>query len=83
MIDVSGDGTQNAGDDTRAVQTEAERQGVTINGIASESVGLAITGFYQRGIITTDGFVITARSHREYPRAIREKLIRELARVIG
>jgi Ca-activated chloride channel family protein len=83
VIDVSGDGTPNAGDDTRAVQAEAERQGVTVNGIAIESMGLAITGFYRSGIITTDGFVITARGHREYPRAIREKLIRELARVVG
>lgn len=83
VIDVSGDGTPNAGDDTRAVQAEAERQGVTINGIAIESMGLAITGFYRSGIITTDGFVITARGHRDYPAAIRVKLIRELARVVG
>jgi Ca-activated chloride channel homolog len=83
VIDVSGDGTPNAGGDTRLAQREAERQGVTINGIAIESMGLAITGFYRRGIATTDGFVMTARGHREYPQAIREKLIRELARIVG
>ena len=83
VIDVSGDGTPNAGADTRPAIREAERQGVTINGIAIESMGLAITNFYRRGIITTDGFVITARMHRDYPRAIREKILRETSRIFG
>ncbi len=83
VIDVSGDGTPNSGSDTRPATNAAERQGVTINGIAIESMGMAITGFYQRGLITTDGFVITARGHRDYPQAIKAKLIRELSRVMG
>ena len=83
VIDVSGDGTPNAGADTRPARTEAQRQGITINGLAIESMGIAITGFYERAIITTDGFVITAPGHRDYARAIRVKLIRELSRIIG
>ena len=83
VIDVSGDGTPNSGQDTAAARNSAERQGVTINGIAIESMGVAITGFYLRSIITRNGFVITARMHRDYPRAIRQKLIRELSRVLG
>jgi Ca-activated chloride channel family protein len=83
VIDVSGDGTPNAGSDTRIARNLAERQGITINGIAIESMGLAITGFFRRAIITRDGFVITARTHREYPDAIRRKIIRELSRVLG
>ena len=43
VIDVSGDGTPNAGRDVRPVVAAAERQGVTINGIAIEGLGLAIT----------------------------------------
>jgi Ca-activated chloride channel family protein len=27
--------------------------------------------------------VITARTHREYPRAIREKILREVSRIFG
>lgn len=83
IIDVSGDGTPNAGSDTRSASREAERAGVTINGLAIESMGLAITGFYQRALVTRDGFVITARGHRDYPRAIRIKILREVSRVLG
>ncbi len=83
VIDVSGDGTPNSGAETTAARSAAERSGVTINGIAIESMGLAITNFYRRSVITRDGFVMTARMHRDYPRAIRLKIIRELARVLG
>ena len=83
VIDVSGDGTPNAGRDVRPVVAAAERQGVTINGIAIEGLGLAITTFYSRAIITRDGFVMTARGHREYPEAIRAKIIREVSRIFG
>lgn len=83
VIDISGDGTANAGSDVVAARQAAQRAGVTINGIAIESLGLAITGFYLRHLVTTDGFVITARTHREYPAAIRAKILREVARVLG
>lgn len=83
VIDVSGDGTPNSGSDSRLARNMAERRGITINGIAIESMGLAITNFFNLGIITRDGFVITARTHREYPDAIRRKIIRELSRVLG
>lgn len=83
VIDVSGDGTPNSGQDVRQARAAAERAGVTINGIAIESMGLAITGFYRSRVITRNGFVITARTHREYPEAIRAKIIRELAKVLG
>jgi len=83
VIDISGDGTPNAGSDTRTASRLAERQGVTINGIAIESMGVAITTFFTRNVITRDGFVITARTHREYPQSIREKILREVSRVLG
>jgi len=83
VIDVSGDGTPNAGREVRPARAAAERAGVTINGVAIESMGLAITGFYEKSIVTRNGFVITARTHREYPEAIRMKILRELAQVLG
>lgn len=83
VIDVSGDGTPNSGGNVDVARQNAERQGVTINGITIESMGLAITGYYARSIITRDGFVITARTHLEYPEAIRMKILRELAQVLG
>lgn len=83
VIDVSGDGTPNSGSEMRNARNQAERRGVTINGIAIESMGLAITNFYKRAVITRNGFVITARTHREYPDAIRRKILRELSMVMG
>jgi Ca-activated chloride channel family protein len=83
VIDVSGDGTPNAGRSTSAARQTAQRAGVTINGIAIEALGMAITTFFQRQLITRDGFVITARTHRDYPNAIRRKLIRELTQPLG
>jgi len=83
VIDVSGDGTPNAGRYVRSARQAAQRAGVTINGIAIESMGLTITNFYRSAVITRDGFVITARTHREYPDAIRRKIIRELAQALG
>jgi Ca-activated chloride channel family protein len=83
VIDISGDGTPNSGSDTRIARAQAERRGITINGIAIESMGLAITGFFKRAVITRNGFVITARTHREYPDAIRRKIIRELSQALG
>lgn len=83
VIDISGDGTPNSGSDVRAARNAAERAGVTINAIAIESMGLAITNFYRRSIITRNGFVMTARTHREYPETIRAKILREISRIFG
>lgn len=83
VIDVSGDGTPNAGREVRDARRAAELAGITINGIAIESMGMSITNFYQRAVITRDGFVMTARTHREYAATLRRKIIRELSRVLG
>ena len=83
VIDVSGDGTPNGGSDVRNARNAAERAGVTINGIAIESMGLAITNFYRSAVITRNGFVMTARTHREYPETIRTKILREISRIFG
>lgn len=83
VIDISGDGTPNGGSDVRAARNTAERAGVTINGIAIESMGLAITNFFRGAVITRNGFVMTARTHREYPQTIRAKILREISRIFG
>ena len=83
VIDVSGDGAPNAGGDVPRVRQKAERAGVTVNGLAIEGMGLAITNYYRNKLVTRDGFVITARGHLDYARAIRVKILRELSMVIG
>ncbi|SDE91648.1 DUF1194 domain-containing protein [Limimaricola pyoseonensis] len=83
VIDISGDGTPNDGGDVETARRRAELEGVTVNGIAIESMGVAISQFYARRLVSRDGFVMTARAHRDYPRAIKAKLRRELVRVVG
>lgn len=83
VIDISGDGAANAGGPTGIARQMAERAGFEINGVAIESLGLSITEFYRRSVITRDGFVVTARGHLDYARAIREKVFRELVRPSG
>jgi Ca-activated chloride channel family protein len=83
VIDVSGDGAENAGSSTVLASRAAHRAGIEINGLAIESIGLAITQFYRRAVVTPGGFVVTARTHTDYARAIREKIRREISRVSG
>lgn len=83
VIDMSGDGTPNAGSEVQHQRRRAERSGVTVNALAIESLGIAITNFYSRRVITQDGFVMTARGHRDYARAIRAKILREISMVLG
>ncbi|MGR3483907.1 MAG: DUF1194 domain-containing protein [Paracoccaceae bacterium] len=82
VVDVSGDGTPNGGRSVREQRTRAERLGVTVNAIAIEGIGVAITNFYRRAVITGDGFVMTARRHGDYPPTLRAKILREVARVL-
>lgn len=81
VIDVSGDGSSNAGLNAGIESRKAGAAGIEINGIAIDIVGAAITAFYTRFVITSDGFVITSRGFSDYPRSIREKLLRELIKL--
>ncbi len=83
VIDLSGDGAQNAGSSTQLASRAAHRAGIAVNGLAIESIGLAITQFYRRAVVTPGGFVMTARTHADYARAIREKIRREISRISG
>lgn len=85
VIDVSGDGQENAGFSDAEASAEAVAAGVLINAIAIEDQGSAspITSYYQRWVITPDGFVVTARGLRDYAETLRLKLLRELVKPIG
>lgn len=85
VIDISGDGPENAGNSVGRARMNAVAQGVEINAIAIEDMGPSapITNFYSRWVITPKGFVMTARGLDDYPRAIRAKLLRELIKPLG
>ncbi|TNC50510.1 DUF1194 domain-containing protein [Rubellimicrobium rubrum] len=83
VIDLSGDGQRNMGLNVSRARDAAVAEGVTINAIAIETTGTAISDFYRSEMVTPDGFVMSARGHRDYPRAIRRKIQRELSPPVG
>ncbi len=85
VIDVSGDGQENAGFTDAHARREAIDQGIDINAIAIEEPGPAspITTYFRNWIITPGGFVVTARGLQDYPETLRLKLLRELSQPIG
>lgn len=85
VIDISGDGQENAGFTDARAHAEAVAQGVTVNAIAIEEAGQAspITQYYRRRIVTPGGFVVTTRGLSGYAETLRLKLRRELLDVTG
>jgi Ca-activated chloride channel homolog len=85
VIDVSGDGQENAGFTDSQARAEAMDKGIMINAIAIEEPGQAIpiTTYYRNWIITPGGFVVTARGLQDYAETLRLKLLRELTKPVG
>ena len=85
VIDISGDGQENAGFTDAKARAEARDAGLTINAIAIEEPGPAfpITTYFRNWIITPGGFVVTARGLQDYAETLRLKLLRELTKPIG
>lgn len=85
VIDISGDGPENAGTNVARARTDAVAQGVEINAIAIEDMGQSAptSSFYKNWVVTPKGFVMTARGLEDYPRTLRAKLLRELIKPTG
>ena len=85
VVDISGDGQENAGFTDSAARHEAVLSGVMINAIAIEDPGPAfpITSYYRNWIISPGGFVVTTRGLSDYPETLRRKLLRELTKPVG
>ena len=79
VIDVSGDGPENSGVDLYAAREAALASGITINGLAIEAEDRKLHGYYLEHVITgADSFVEPAQGFKDFARAMREKLLREL-----
>jgi len=80
IIDLSGDGRQNAGPPLDLVRQRAAGLGVTINGLAIANEVSTLDYYFERRLITGSGaFVEKARDYGDYARAIKRKLLRELS----
>ena len=91
-IDVSGDGTNNAGRDVRLARDEAVAEGVTINGLVILSQNQVpwnpehtnppggLEHYYRENVIGGPGsFVVAAEGFESFGKAIIKKMIAEIA----
>ena len=79
IIDVSGDGEDNAGADLEAARQAAKSRGIVVNGLPIMADSPGLDRYYRdHVIIGLDSFIEPARDFDDYVRAIREKLLKEL-----
>jgi hypothetical protein len=79
-IDISGDGVNNRGRPPDLARDEAMAQRVTINGLAIVEFGNDIEKYYRDHVIGGPGaFVIRADGFEDFARAVRRKLVLEIA----
>ena len=78
---MSGDGQNNAGLSPGAVYELEDFGDVQVNGLAIRSYERDIVRYYEEQVIRgPDAFVEVADGPRDFPRAIRRKLLREVSR---
>lgn len=79
IIDVSGDGMDNSSADLDGARKRAAAVGITINGLPIMADDSTLDIYYrERVIIGAASFIEPAFDFRDYVRAIKEKLLREL-----
>lgn len=79
VIDVSGDGPNNEGEEVEPARDRAVAANITVNGLAILGPREFLTDYFRAKVIGGNGsFVITANTFKDYPEAIRKKLLREI-----
>jgi hypothetical protein len=80
VIDVSGDGANTSGPPAKTARDRAVARGFTINGLPILTDEPALDRYYRDEVIGGPGaFMIPAKTFEDFARAIRTKLIREIA----
>ena len=84
VIDISADGFNNTGRPMPLLRLYAEKNGVTLNGLAIIDEHPELESYFQHRVITGPGaFVITANDYAAYGDAITRKLLREIIQPIS
>ncbi len=79
VIDVSSDGRNNAGPDASMVADALALKGIVINALVIVGQDSSLITYFQQEIIRgPDAFVQPAIGYRDYAKAIKQKLLREL-----
>jgi hypothetical protein len=87
VIDVSGDGDNNAGHPIHMAREAAVAQGVTINGlpilgapVTMNNPFIDLEAYYKKSVIVGQGsFVMVAKSYDDFGEAVQNKLVQEIA----
>jgi hypothetical protein len=80
IIDISGDGKNRYCPSVRYAREEALKRGMTINGLPIVDEEKDVVDYYRKEVIAGPGsFVEVAENYEDFPRAIRKKLIQEIA----
>ncbi|HZH27800.1 MAG TPA: DUF1194 domain-containing protein [Azospirillaceae bacterium] len=92
VIDVSGDGYNNSGRPVTMARDDAVARGITINGLPilndrpnpwGGQPPMDLDKYFEENVIGGPGaFIVPARDFRDFGRAIRAKLIREIANLV-
>ena len=84
VIDLSGDGVSNRGRETAPVAEALAANGVTVNGLVIKGAKPDPERYYIQNVVRgTGAFLEVADGFEDFPRAIRRKLLRELAPAIA
>ena len=89
VIDISGDGPQNAGPSLSAARERAEARVITVNGLPIDnnrqhpfrpSVSIDVSAYFENQVIAGPGaFISPSNEHDDFVDALRRKLIIEIA----
>ncbi|HEX3970127.1 MAG TPA: DUF1194 domain-containing protein, partial [Stellaceae bacterium] len=80
VIDVSGDGSNNAGRLAETARDEAVKQGITVNGLPITWIEPGLDTYYRNSVIGGPGaFVISIDSYDNFADAIFQKLVTEIS----
>lgn len=80
VLDVSGDGASNGGREPAEVRDQAAALGLQINGLPIVTAAEPdLAAWYRANVATDDGFVIAADGFADVARAMRRKVLFEIA----
>jgi hypothetical protein len=80
VIDISGDGSNNAGRLAETARDAAVKQGITINGLPITWIEPGLDAYYRSSVIGGPGaFVISIDSYDNFADAILQKLVTEIS----
>ena len=84
VIDLSGDGESNEGKRPVHLRARLDMEGITVNGLAIRGSEPNIVAYFRERVIHgPSAFLEIADGYADYPRAIRRKLISELAQRVS